>query len=181
MIINICLLIVVVLTGMILISYNRFIRKNNRVKETESQIDVLLNQRFDLIPNIVECVKGYTKHESDTLENLTKLRSSYDHDGFSIENTEAIDKNFHHVMMLSEAYPDLKANTQFLSLQDNLRRIEDKLMIARMSYNMAVTSYNNLVESVPSNIVAKLFAFEQKELFHLEDAKRANIQVDLSN
>ena len=83
--------------------------------------------------------------------------------------------------MLSEAYPDLKANTQFLSLQDNLRRIEDKLMIARMSYNMAVTSYNNLVESVPSNIVAKLFAFEQKELFHLEDAKRANIQVDLSN
>ncbi len=180
MLINIILLIIVIITGMIIGTYNKFIRKNNRVKEKESQIDVLLNQRFDLIPNIVECVKGYAKHESSTLEELTSLRSSYNNHGFSIEETESIDKKFNNVMMLAESYPDLKANTQFLSLQNNLNEIENKLSYARSNYNNAVTSYNNLVESVPSNIIAKIFAFEKKELFKLENDKRENIKVDFS-
>ena len=180
MLINIILLIIVIITGMIIGTYNKFIRKNNRVKEKESQIDVLLNQRFDLIPNIVECVKGYAKHESSTLEELTSLRSSYNNHGFSIEETESIDKKFNNVMLLAESYPDLKANTQFLSLQNNLNEIENKLSYARSNYNNAVTSYNNLVESVPSNIIAKIFAFEKKELFKLENDKRENIKVDFS-
>ena len=180
MLINIILLIIVIITGMIIGTYNKFIRKNNRVKEKESQIDVLLNQRFDLIPNIVECVKGYAKHESSTLEELTSLRSSYNNHGFSIEETESIDKKFNNVMMLAESYPNLKANTQFLSLQNNLNEIENKLSYARSNYNNAVTSYNNLVESVPSNIIAKIFAFEKKELFKLENDKRENIKVDFS-
>lgn len=180
MLINILLIIVIIISGMIIGTYNKFIRKNNRVKEKESQIDVLLNQRFDLIPNIVECVKGYAKHESSTLEELTSLRSSYNNHGFSIEETESIDKKFNNVMMLAESYPDLKANTQFLSLQNNLNEIENKLSYARSNYNNAVTSYNNLVESVPSNIIAKIFAFEKKELFKLEDNKRENIKVDFS-
>lgn len=180
MLINILLIIVIILSGMIIGTYNKFIRKNNRVKEKESQIDVLINQRFDLIPNIVECVKGYAKHESSTLEELTSLRSSYNNHGFSIEETESIDKKFNNVMMLAESYPDLKANTQFLSLQNNLNEIENKLSYARSNYNNAVTSYNNLVESVPSNIIAKIFAFEKKELFKLEDNKRENIKVDFS-
>ena len=180
MLINIILLIIVIITVMIIGTYNKFIRKNNRVKEKESQIDVLLNQRFDLIPNIVECVKGYAKHESSTLEELTSLRSSYNNHGFSIEETESIDKKFNNVMMLAESYPDLKANTQFLSLQNNLNEIENKLSYARSNYNNAVTSYNNLVESVPSNIIAKIFAFEKKELFKLENDKRENIKVDFS-
>ena len=180
MLINILLIIVIILSGMIIGTYNKFIRKNNRVKEKESQIDVLLNQRFDLIPNIVECVKGYTKHESSTLEELTSLRSSYNNHGFSIEETESIDKKFNNVMMLAESYPDLKANTQFLSLQNNLNEIENKLSYARSYYNNAVTSYNNLVESVPSNIIAKIFVFEKKELFKLEDNKKENIKVDFS-
>lgn len=180
MLINIILLIIVIITGMIIGTYNKFIRKNNRVKEKESQIDVLLNQRFDLIPNIVECVKGYAKHESSTLEELTSLRSSYNNHGFSIEETESIDKKFNNVMMIAESYPDLKANTQFLSLQNNLNEIENKLSYARSNYNNAVTSYNNLVESVPSNIIAKIFAFEKKELFKLENDKRENIKVDFS-
>ena len=180
MLINILLIIVIILSGMIIGTYNKFIRKNNRVKEKESQIDVLLNQRFDLIPNIVECVKGYAKHESSTLEELTSLRSSYNNHGFSIEETENIDKKFNNVMMLAESYPDLKANTQFLSLQNNLNEIENKLSYARSNYNNAVTSYNNLVESVPSNIIAKIFVFEKKELFKLEDNKRENIKVDFS-
>lgn len=180
MLINILLIIVIIISGMIIGTYNKFIRKNNRVKEKESQIDVLLNQRFDLIPNIVECVKGYAKHESSTLEELTSLRSSYSNHGFSIEETENIDKKFNNIMMLAESYPDLKANTQFLSLQNNLNEIENKLSYARSNYNNAVTSYNNLVESVPSNIIAKIFAFEKKELFKLENDKRENIKVDFS-
>jgi len=178
MIINICLIIVIIITGILLIDYNRFVRKNNKVKERQSQIDVLLNQRFDLIPNIVETVKGYAKHESSTLEELVNLRSSYNNKGFSIEETEKVDKKFNNIMMLAESYPDLKANTQFLSLQNSLNDIENKLNYARTSYNDAVTSYNNLVESVPSNVVAKMFSFERKELFKIDEEKKANVKVN---
>ncbi len=178
MIINICLIIVIIITGILLIDYNRFVRKNNKVKERQSQIDVLLNQRFDLIPNIVETVKGYAKHESSTLEELVNLRSSYNNKGFSIEETEKVDKKFNNIMMLAESYPDLKANTQFLGLQNSLNDIENKLNYARTSYNDAVTSYNNLVESVPSNVVAKMFSFERKELFKIDEEKKANVKVN---
>ncbi len=178
MIINICLIIVIIITGILLIDYNCFVRKNNKVKERQSHIDVLLNQRFDLIPNIVETVKGYTKHESSTLEELVNLRSSYNNKGFSIEETEEADKKFNNIMMLAESYPDLKANTQFLSLQNSLNDIENKLNYARTSYNDAVTSYNNLVESVPSNVVAKMFSFEKKELFKIDEEKKANVKVN---
>lgn len=181
MIINICLIIVIIITGILLIDYNRFVRKNNKVKERQSQIDVLLNQRFDLIPNIVETVKGYAKHESSTLEELVNLRSSYNNKGFSIKETEKVDKKFNNIMMLAESYPDLKANTQFLSLQNSLNDIENKLNYARTSYNNAVTSYNNLVESVPSNIIAKMFSFKRKELFKIDEEKRNNVKVNFNN
>ena len=181
MIINICLIIVIIITGILLIDYNRFVRKNNKVKERQSQIDVLLNQRFDLIPNIVETVKGYAKHESSTLEELVNLRSSYNNKGFSIKETEKVDKKFNNIMMLAESYPDLKANTQFLSLQNSLNDIENKLNYARTSYNNAVTSYNNLVESVPSNIIAKMFSFKRKELFKIDEEKRNNVKVNFND
>ena len=181
MIINICLIIVIIITGILLIDYNRFVRKNNKVKERQSQIDVLLNQRFDLIPNLVETVKGYAKHESSTLEELVNLRSSYNNKGFSIEETEKVDKKFNNIMMLAESYPDLKANTQFLSLQNSLNDIENKLNYARTSYNNAVTSYNNLVESVPSNIIAKMFSFKRKELFKIDEEKRNNVKVNFND
>lgn len=181
MIINICLIIVIIITGILLIDYNRFVRKNNKVKERQSQIDVLLNQRFDLIPNIVETVKGYAKHESSTLEELVNLRSSYNNKGFSIEETEKVDKKFNNIMMLAESYPDLKANTQFLSLQNSLNDIENKLNYARTSYNDAVTSYNNLVESVPSNIIAKMFSFKRKELFKIDEEKRNSVKVNFND
>lgn len=181
MLINILLLIVVIVSGVILVIYNNFVKRNNMVKERASHIDVLLNQRFDLIPNIVECVKGYAKHESSTLEELTSLRSNYNNQAFSVAENENIDRKFNNVMMLAEAYPDLKANGQFLSLQSNLNEIENNLSYARSSYNSAVNSYNNLVESVPSNIIAKIFAFEKKEFFKLEDDKKANVKVNLAS
>lgn len=177
MAINICLIIVVIITGMLLSSYNGFVRANNRVSESESAIDVLLNQRFDLLPNIIETVKGYTKHESGTLEELVKLRSSYNNDGFSIDETEKINKKFGSIIALAENYPELKANSQFMSLQSTLSDIENKLNSARLFYNNAVTRYNNMVESIPSNIVAKIFGFNKKELFKLDDSKKENIKV----
>lgn len=177
MVINICLIIVVIITGILLSSYNKFVRANNRVSESESAIDVLLNQRFDLLPNIIETVKGYTKHESGTLEELVKLRSSYNNDGFSIDETEKINKKFGSIIALAENYPELKANSQFMSLQSTLSDIEDKLNSARLFYNNAVTRYNNMVESIPSNIVAKIFGFNKKDLFKLDDSKKENIKV----
>lgn len=177
MLINIILIIVVIISGWFLVKYNLFIRKSNKIKESEAQIDVLLNQRFDLIPNIIECVKGYTKHESSTLKKLTDLRTSYNKNEFSIEETEKVDKNFNNIMLLAEAYPDLKANTQFLDLQNTLKEIENKLSYARSNYNNVVTSYNNLVESIPSNIIAKIFVFEKKELFKLDIDKKEDIKI----
>ena len=179
MLLNIILLIIVIISGMILSYYNGFVKKGNRVKERESQIDILLNQRFDLIPNIVNCVKGYAKHEKSTLENVTKLRSDYQNNGFSTQETEKIDKQINNLMAIAESYPDLKANADFLSLQRNLNEIENKLSYARTSYNNAVTSFNNAVESVPSNIIAKIFNFEKKDLFQIKSEKRENIKVNL--
>jgi len=179
MIINIVLFIVMILTGCVLINYNRFIRTNNRVKETESQIDILLKKRFDLLPNLIECVKGYTKHENETLTDLTKMRSNYDKSDFSIDETEKIDKKFGKILAIAEAYPDLKASEQFLNLQDNLLKIEDELNESRLYYNRIVTHYNNLVEVIPSNIVAKMFSFEKKELFKVDDTNKENVKVEL--
>ena len=179
MLLNIILLIIVIISGMILSYYNGVIKKGNKVKERESQIDVLLNQRFDLIPNIVNCVKGYAKHEKTTLENVTKLRSDYQNNGFSTKETEKIDNQINNLMAIAESYPDLKANADFLNLQRNLNEIENKLSYARTSYNNAVTSFNNAVESVPSNIIAKIFNFEKKDLFQIESEKRENIKVNL--
>lgn len=180
MILNICLIVVVIITGLILKNYNHFVKTNNKVNQKASAIDVLLNQRFDLLPNLIECVKGYSKHESETLEDLVKLRSSYNNEGFSINETEKLDRKFGNIMAIAESYPELKANQNFLDLQFNLKEIENKLNYARLDYNNAVTSYNNLVESIPSNIVAKMFNFERKELFKLDDNKRENITVDFS-
>lgn len=180
MIINICLIVVIIITGSLLIIYNRFIKANNRVKQRESDIDVLLNQRFDLLPNLIETVKGYAKHESSTLTEITDLRTQYQKNDFSVAETNQIDKSFNKVLALAESYPELKANTNFLNLQANLKEIEDKLIIARTNYNRSVEKYNNLVESIPSNIVAKTFAFEKKEFFKLDDNKKENIKVDFS-
>ena len=180
MIINICLIILIIITGTLLITYNRFIKANNKVKQRESDIDVLLNQRFDLLPNLIETVKGYAKHESSTLTEITNLRSEYQKTDFSVDETNQIDRSFNKIIALAESYPDLKANTNFLNLQSNLKEIEDKLIIARTNYNRSVEIFNNLVESIPSNIVAKIFAFEKKEFFKLDDDKKENIKVDFS-
>ncbi len=179
MLINIILFIVIILSGYLIVTYNKFVRANNYVKQKASSIDVLLNQRFELLPNLIETVKGYSKHETSTFEKLTKLRSTYNNSDFSVNQTNKIDKEFVKLFALVESYPELKANENFLDLQASLKEIENKLSIARMNYNDATTYYNNKVESVPSNIVAKIFRFEHKDLFTIDDSKKENIKVSL--
>jgi len=176
----IVLIIVVVLILWIVATYNSLITLRNRVKDAWSQIDVQLKRRFDLIPNLVETVKGYTKHESETLENVIKARNSYlsatlpeDQMKADGELTKAVSKLF----ALSESYPDLKANTNFNELQKELNETENKIAMSRQFYNDIVMQYNNKVEMVPSNIVANIFKFKKEPFFEAQGAERENVQV----
>jgi LemA protein len=175
------LIIVLVLIVLWAISvYNSLIALRNRVKDQWAQIDVQLKRRFDLIPNLVETVKGYTKHESETLEAVIKARNTYvsatvpeeqmKADG---ELTKAISKLF----ALTESYPDLKANTNFQALQQELTETESKIAAARQFYNDTVMVYNNKVSMVPSNIIAGLFKFNKEAFFEANETERQNVQV----
>ena len=175
------LIIVVVLIVLWAISvYNKLIALRNRVKDQWAQIDVQLKRRFDLIPNLVETVKGYTKHESETLEAVIKARNTYvsatlpeDQMKADGELTKAISKLF----ALTESYPELKANTNFQALQKELTETESKISSARQFYNDTVMVYNNKVAMVPSNIIASLFKFEKEAFFEANETERQNVQV----
>jgi len=161
-------------------TYNSLISLRNK-KDTEwSQIDVQLKRRSDLIPNLVETVKGYAKHESETLEAVISARNSFvtattpeDEMKASGEITQALSKLF----ALSENYPDLKANQNFVSLQNDLKETEDKISYARQFYNDAVLTYNNKVEMVPSNIVASISKFEKGTFFEVTETEKVAPQV----
>ena len=160
--------------------YNKLIALRNRVKDQWAQIDVQLKRRFDLIPNLVETVKGYTKHESETLEAVIKARNTYvsatlpeDQMKADGELTKAISKLF----ALTESYPELKANTNFQALQQELTETESKIASARQFYNDTVMVYNNKVDMVPSNIIASLFRFEKEAFFEANETERQNFQV----
>ena len=175
------LIIVVVLIVLWAISvYNKLIALRNRVKDQWAQIDVQLKRRFDLIPNLVETVTGYTKHESETLEAVIKARNTYvsatlpeDQMKADGELTKAISKLF----ALTESYPELKANTNFQALQKELTETESKISSARQFYNDTVMVYNNKVAMVPSNIIASLFKFEKEAFFEANETERQNVQV----
>lgn len=175
------LIIVLVLIVLWVISvYNSLIALRNRVKDQWAQIDVQLKRRFDLIPNLVETVKGYTKHESETLEAVIKARNTYVTAGTPEaqmkadgELTQAISKLF----ALTESYPDLKANTNFQHLQEELTQTESKIASARQFYNDTVMLYNNKVSMVPSNIIASLFKFNKEAFFEANETERQNVSV----
>ncbi len=174
------LVIVVILVLWVIATYNSLVSFRNRVKDAWSQIDVQLKRRFDLIPNLVETVKGYTKHESETLENVIKARNTYmsatlpeDQMKADGELTKAVSKLF----ALSESYPDLKANTNFNDLQNQLKETENKIAMSRQFYNDIVMQYNNKVEMVPSNIIANMFHFKKETFFEAQETERENVQV----
>ena len=159
---------------------NALVVLRNKVKDQLSQIDVQLKRRFDLIPNLVETVKGYAKHEKGTLEDVVKARNTYlsattpeDQLKADGELTKAVNKLF----ALAESYPDLKANENFLSLQKELTTCEDKITYARQFYNDSVLSYNNKIELFPSSLIASMFHFEKEKFFEATADERKNVQV----
>ena len=177
----IILIIIVVLILIYLGStYNSFVVLRNRVKDQWAQIDVQLKRRFDLIPNLVETVKGYASHEKDTLEAVVKARNEYlssDTPEGKIEANNDLNKVVTKLFALAESYPELKADTSFRELQTTLTETEDKISYARQFYNDVVMKYNNKVEVFPSNIVAGMFGFKTSAYFNATEEERENVKV----
>ncbi len=162
--------------------YNSLVRKQNRVEEAWSDIDVQLKRRSNLIPNLVETVKGYAKHEREVFENVTKARSEALQASGRQERQESenmLSDALKSLFAVSEDYPDLKASDNFLELQKELRDTEDKIQAARRFYNSNVRDYNTSIESVPTNIVANMFGFKQEQLFEVEtEAEKEKPEVN---
>lgn len=176
------LAIIIILVIWLIGIYNALVRLRNQVKNAWSQIDVQLKRRHDLIPNLIETVKGYMKHERETLENITAYRSQAMNADTVAEKSKAeglLGGALGRLQIAVEAYPDLKANQNFLSLQEELTSTENKISYARQSYNDQVLFYNNKIQMFPSNIVAGMFSFTEKEFFELEDpAEKAVPKVE---
>jgi len=170
---------VIVLILLIFIGYyNSLVKLRNQVKNAWSQIDVQLKRRHDLIPNLIETVKGYMTHERETLENITAARSKAV-GAESVKDKAQAESQLSAAMgkfnLVVENYPDLKANQNFLALQEELTATENKISFSRQNYNDQVLFFNNKIEIFPSNIVAGMFAFKQADFFEIEDAKEKEV------
>ena len=180
----IALIIIVAIVLAAIVMYNGLVQSRNKVKNAWSQIDVQLQRRFDLIPNLVEAVKGYMAHENETLTKVTELRTSWAN-ATTINEKAELDNQLSGalktIMAVSENYPELKANQNFSELQEELRSTENKISYARQFYNDSVTMYNTKLEVVPTIIVASLFNFQPEELFKTDSEEvRQNVKVDFS-
>ena len=176
--------LIVILVGWVIGVYNALVRLRNRVKESWAQVDVQLKRRFDLIPNLMETVKGYMSHERETLEAVTQARAAVSSAG-DMESRMAAEAGLTgalgRLFAVSEAYPDLKASTNFLALQEELTSTENKISFARQFYNETVMNFNNKVQMFPGNIIAGMFNFKEEKFFELEDqAQREAPKVDFS-
>ena len=173
----IVLAILALLVLWVIFAYNHFIRIINRAKEAWADIDVQLKRRYDLIPNLVNSVKGYAKHESSAFENVTKARALAMGAGTLAEKSKTenmLTGALKSIFAIAEAYPDLKANTNFLELQKELSDTENKIQAARRFYNTNVRDLNTSVESFPNNIIANAFHFSKMEFFELEEVAGRN-------
>lgn len=173
--------IIVVLILLYFVStYNSLVSLRNKVKDQWSQIDVVLKNRCDLIPNVVETVKGYAKHEKETLDAVISARNSAVSAKSAEEEMKAageVSQALGRLFAIAESYPDLKANTNFMDLQNKLNEIEEKIRFARQFYNDTVLNYKNKLEMFPSNIVANMFGFKPEAFFEATDEERKNVQV----
>ena len=163
----ILLFIVIIAIIYILVIYNIIIKQLNSVKHAKSSIDVYLTQRFDLIPNLVECVKGYTKYEKDLFDKIITLRTEFMIER-KLKKGSLLDREINKIMVILEDYPDLKANEQFLNLQKNLTKMENQIQSARRIYNNEVEKYNILFTVFPNNIISKVFKLNIQEFFQME-------------
>ena len=177
-------IIILVLAAAILLffmaSYNRFIVLKNRIENAWAQIDVQLKRRYDLIPNLIETVKGYAKHEKKVFTEVTAARTALMGATTMSEKAKAnnhLTETLKSLFAVAENYPKLEANQNFLMLQEELAGTESKIAYARQAYNDSVLSYNNGIQIFPGNVVAGMFGFRQREFFKTEEAEKANVQV----
>ena len=171
-ILYIILAVVVALVLYLIFKFNSFVTLRTRVEEAWADIDVQLKRRYDLIPNLVNTVKGYATHESSTFEKITEARSKAMQAGTPAEKGEAenqLSGTLKSLFAISEAYPELKANTNFLSLQQELSDTENKIQAARRFYNGNVMAINTDIQMFPGNVIAKMFNFVKKDFFQLEE------------
>ena len=179
--IGIIVLVIVVLLVLYVISvYNKLVNSRNKVDNQFSQVDIQLKRRADLIPNLVETVKGYAKHEEGTLTAVIEARNKAVSAGSINEKVDANNEltgALNKLFALSEAYPELKANENFMSLQKDLKDTEDKITYARQFYNDSAMSFNNLVQLFPSNIVASIFKFNKYEYFKADEKEKETPKV----
>ena len=176
----IVVVIAIILFGIIAI-FNRLVGLKNRTDEAWSDIDVQLKRRYDLIPNLIETVKGYAKHEKELLEKVTQARTEAMKSKGLVDKAKAenqITEALKSVFAVAENYPNLKANENFVELQKEITDTEDKIQASRRFYNANVRDLNIVIESFPSNVVAGVFGYKKKELFELEDVgERKNVEV----
>lgn len=172
--------VIVLIVIWIIKTYNKLVQLRNKVKDQWSQVDVQLKKRFDLIPNIVETVKGYAKHEKETLNAVIEARNSAlsattPNDEMNANNqlSGALNKLF----ALSEAYPELKADSNFKDLQENLKDVEDKIAYARQFYNDTVLKYKNAIEMFPTVFIASMLGFKQEQFFEATEDEKKNVKV----
>ncbi|MBQ6218956.1 MAG: LemA family protein [Methanosphaera sp.] len=173
----IILIVIIIIIALLLVKYyNDLVNGRNRVENAWSQIDVQLQRRNDLIPNIVETVKGYASHEKETLSKVTQARANMANATTVQEVAEAdnmLTGALKSLFAVSEAYPDLKANQNFIQLQEELSETEDKISYSRQFYNDTVLKYNNLCQQFPSSIIASIFHFEKSDFFEAQEGTRA--------
>lgn len=182
MVVYIIMAVIILLIVYIFVLYNSFVSLNNKVKEAFATMDVYLKKRWDLIPNLVETVKGYANHEQETFSEVTKLRNS-NYESMSNEEkiitNEKMNTKIDRIMALKEAYPELKANENFKDLSEQLRKIEDDIANSRKYYNAVVRLYNNKVEMFPNSLIAKIFGYQSKKMFEAKNEERKNVKVEL--
>ena len=181
--IGVLIAVAVILVLFVVLTFNGFIRKRNRTQEAWSQIDVELKRRHDLIPNLVETVKGYAGHERATLDSVTEARTSAQQ-AKTVEQQAAAESGLTaalgRLFAVAEAYPQLRATENFQQLQSELEETEDKIAVARQLYNDAVLSYDNTRETVPTSLVAGLIGFAPRPYFEIDERSRALPQADFS-
>ena len=178
---KILILIIIILIIYIIYIHNKLVKLSLKIKEGSSLIDVYLKKRWDLIPNLVTIVKNYAKHEKNTFNEIIKMRSDYDNLSETDKKVanQTITTKLNNLLILIEKYPELKANENFLHLQQDLKQIEDEIAQARKYYNAIIRNYNNLVEMFPSNIIAKIFKYQSKEMFAIALKEQNEVEVNI--
>ena len=178
----ILILIIIGLIAWFIPTYNKLIATRMKVREAFSTMDIYLKKRFDLIPNLVESIKGYTDYESETLTKVVEMRSkSYSNTQERLENEAEVSSVLSRLLSITETYPELKGDSQFVALQNQLKDIEDDIEKARRYYNGTVTNLNTMVTMIPTNIVAGICKIKEEPFFEVSDAsQRETVKVDFS-